>query len=98
MTSLDPATCELFQATDLTMFNCQKTFELYNTEKLASDPYSLNNYGESRTVVGASTSFETSEEAGRLTYIALNRDLIEASVDKDGEVVKSTIMKIDAKN
>ena len=79
------------------MLNCNSTFELYNSNELATNPYSPVDYGETRKIVGIHGSLE-SIDSGRLTYIQANSMIKEAYIDNDGTIKKDTILLINVNN
>lgn len=92
-----PDQCEVTQGNDLTLLNCKTTFELYDSHLLSSNPYSLLNYGETRTIVGVRRSLE-SKHPGRLTYVQDNKMIKEAYLDENGVVQKDTILLVNSNN
>ena len=59
--------CRVFQGYEITMISCPSSFEIYNTQDLALEPYALQNDGENIGVRCARKSLETFQK-GRLTY------------------------------
>lgn len=82
----DSASCEVHQGNDLTLLDCDKSFELYDSHDLYDSPYSLINWGESRGITGVRKSLETSKTGSRTTYIQDNKALRVAYVDEEGQV------------
>jgi hypothetical protein len=62
------------------MLECGQSFELYDSMQLASQPFSLTDYGEKLAVTGVRNSLSSGSE-GHLTYIYDNQRLKEAYVE-----------------
>ena len=85
--------CQVFQGDSLTMVKCPEAFELYQTTKLAQDPYELTDYGEALAIRGVGRSFEEGK-TGHLTYVENRTTVRRAYTDLEGNIVKSTIMNL----
>lgn len=75
------------------MIDCKTTFELYDSHALATTPYSLINYGETRAISGVRRSLE-STHTGRLTYIEGNTKIKEAYITEDEIIQKDTVLLV----
>lgn len=98
LTSLNPKICEVAQGKEMTLIDCQTTFELYDTDKMTNDPYSLLNYGETRAVVGVRQSLELNADTGFLTYLQDNNALVKVVAESDGTFTKDVILRFNTKS
>lgn len=56
------------QTEEITLIACPQSFEVYRTQSLALQPYSLENSGQSGEILSVRTSLET-EKQTHLTYL-----------------------------
>lgn len=56
------------QAEEITLIACPESFEVYRTQSLALEPYSLENSGSSGEILSVRPSLETDKQT-HLTYL-----------------------------
>ena len=90
----DSQTCTVHQGDNLTLVACDKGYELYGTQDLATLTKGIPNYGETRPATAVRNSLEK-DKHGQLTYLIDGRTVITANWDaENGVVVKKTMMNL----
>ena len=94
--SLDTRMCRIVQGDNITMLSCPNSYEIYNTANYATDWHMQpDNGGLNSNVVSARVS-EESGHPGTITYLENNKSVVRVSTDKDGKIVKTVVMSINA--
>ena len=73
----DPSSCTVHQGDDITLVACAQSYELYNTQELATKTKGLGNYGETRIATAINNSMEK-DKHGMLTYLIDGRSVVTA--------------------